>query len=188
MERSSARIMADTMIGERQPLSVLDLGAGPCGHANAMAGTEREVVAVDGSVHAESFAGPGVTFRLADLTKPLNLGRCFDLVLCLEVAEHLPESAAEILCANMHRHTGDSLVLTAAPPGQEGRHHINLKPKAYWIDLLIRLGLLYDLETTRRWQGNWRQREVKAYYWQNLMVFTRPEDSSTRAWSVPVHE
>jgi len=175
MERGSALTMAHTIAHELRPTSVLDLGAGPCTHANALAACGCEVVAVDGSVHAAGFAAPAVQFILADLTRPLHQQRTFDVVLCLEVAEHIPEEAEDILCETMTRHTERWLIATAAPPGQKGRRHVNLKPLALWIAELSALGLRHEREMVARWQAIWRSANVRSYFVDNLMIFSQSE-------------
>lgn len=69
--------------------------------------------------------------QVADLSHPVDLGHRFDLVQCLEVAEHLPGSAADSLVASLARHA-DLILFSAAPPGQGGLHHINEQPYDYW--------------------------------------------------------
>jgi 2-polyprenyl-3-methyl-5-hydroxy-6-metoxy-1,4-benzoquinol methylase len=58
------------------------------------------------------------------LDSPLDLGRAFDLVISLEVAEHLPESAADAFIDSLVRH-GDVILFSAAIPFQGGHRHIN---------------------------------------------------------------
>lgn len=74
---------------------------------------------------------PSDYFYIHDLKQPLRLGRRFDLVVCLEVAEHLPESAAPTLIDSICRH-GDTVMFSAAVPGQGGVCHVNEQPHEYW--------------------------------------------------------
>lgn len=68
----------------------------------------------------------------ADLTEPLYCGGDrFDLVLCLEVGEHLPEESTETLIDTLVSHS-DNIVFSAAVPGQEGVGHINCQPHDFW--------------------------------------------------------
>jgi len=177
MERHSAVCMADIIFRHLQPGTVLDLGCGPAAHANALAEKGCEVTTVDGVQHAARFVRPPARFVLADLCQPLNLRVKFDAVLCLEVAEHLPESAEDILCQTLARHTGNWLVFTAAPPGQKGRFHINLKPMQHWMSKLSTAGLSHQPEMTADWQKLWRGMAVMDYFIDNLMIFSAAKAS-----------
>jgi hypothetical protein len=78
-----------------------------------------------------------------DLTQPLRLDFAdFDLILCLEVAEHLPEDAAWTLCETIsyHKHANSRLVFSAALPGQSGEGHVNCQPPIYWREMLYDAG------------------------------------------------
>lgn len=175
-ETAAGQVMANTLWNLYRPVTVLDVGCGPCIQANALAALGCQVTAVDGASHAADFAEAGVVFLLADLTHPLELGRLFDLVLCLEVAEHLPESSGDGLCATLAHHCAGTLVFTAAPPGQDGHDHINLKPHAYWVDRLVQQGFVYQPQQTSHLQALWKGGAVPAYYAANLMVFSGCRD------------
>lgn len=77
--------------------------------------------------------------RFRDLTQPIDLGRKFDLVESLEVAEHLPAEAAPSFVATLARH-GDIILFSAAPPGQGGEYHVNEQAFEYWRDLFATHG------------------------------------------------
>eukprot|EP00930_Biecheleria_cincta_P006318 TRINITY_DN107307_c0_g1_i1.p1 TRINITY_DN107307_c0_g1~~TRINITY_DN107307_c0_g1_i1.p1 ORF type:complete len:421 (-),score=88.80 TRINITY_DN107307_c0_g1_i1:121-1350(-) len=49
----------------------------------------------------------------------------FDWVLCLEVAEHIPQSHEQHFLRNLGRHAASGLILSWAPPGIEGEGHVN---------------------------------------------------------------
>ena len=85
-----------TLLGTSTPASLLDVG---CGTGTWLrAATELgvdDVLGIDGvMVPEDALHAPRSHIRLLDLYSPFDLGRRFDLVLCLEVAEHLPESSA----------------------------------------------------------------------------------------------
>jgi len=84
-------------------------------------------------------------FRASDLSQPLNLGRRFDLVQSLEVAEHIPEAAALTFVQNLINHSRGIVLFSAAPPGQGGEFHVNEQPYDYWRDKFKSLGFsAYD--------------------------------------------
>jgi SAM-dependent methyltransferase len=68
-----------------------------------------------------------------DLEQPFALGRRFDLVVSLEVAEHLSERAAEGFVGSLVKH-GQAVLFSAAIPGQGGTGHINEQFPAYWVE------------------------------------------------------
>ena len=83
-------------------------------------------------------------FQPADITQPFDLGRQFELVQCLEVAEHVPSHFSDVLIDNLCRH-GRMVLFSAAPPGQGGEDHINERPYVHWRSAFARHGFdLYD--------------------------------------------
>ena len=70
-------------------------------------------------------------FRAADLGSPIDLGRRFDLVQSLEVAEHLSADRAAAFIDTLTAH-GRLVLFSAAVPGQGGEHHVNEQPLEYW--------------------------------------------------------
>src|SRR5580692_2807217 len=109
--------------------SVLDVG---CGRGVWLAQWLRhgatEVLGVDGPyIDAKMLHVPGSSFLARDISQPLSLGRTFDLVQSLEVAEHLAEANAETFIDTLTRH-GSVILFSAAIPGQGGEHHINEQP------------------------------------------------------------
>ena len=144
--RESARTVVARMRGLLEIRSVLDVG---CGRGIWLDEWTRQGVAdvmgLDGDyVPIESMAVPVEKFRAVDLSKPIELGRRYDFVQSLEVAEHLPPDSSETLVATLVRH-GDVILFGAARPGQGGEHHVNERPYWYWRDLFRRHGYgLYD--------------------------------------------
>ncbi|MDB5443128.1 MAG: hypothetical protein JWP86_2646 [Phenylobacterium sp.] len=121
--------------------SVLDVGCGAGAwlraHQEAGVGT---VLGIDGSyLDTALLLIDRAGFRPADITQPLNLGRRYDLVQCLEVAEHVPARAGPGLVDNLVRH-GDHILFSAAVPGQGGKGHINERPLGYWRQLFAARG------------------------------------------------
>lgn len=79
-------------------------------------------------------------FSEADLGVSLQLDEQFDLVQSLEVAEHLPERAADSFVQNLVRHSRGVVLFSAAPPGQGGEFHLNEQPYDYWRAKFSSLG------------------------------------------------
>jgi SAM-dependent methyltransferase len=155
------------------PRSVLDVGCGvgPWIQAWMKLGVS-DAVGVDGPyVSSEQLLMPAQSYVAADLTKPLDLGRRFDLVSCLEVAEHLDAAHAATLVDSLTRH-GDVVLFSAAIPGQPGTHHVNCAWPSHWVELFGVRGLQV-LDVLRG--ALWDDERVGWCYRQNLLLFVSPE-------------
>lgn len=74
-----------------------------------------------------------------DIRKPFDIDKRFDLVLCLEVAEHLEEEYADILVDNLCK-LGDKILFSAAIPYQGGNNHVNEQWQTYWAEKFALMG------------------------------------------------
>lgn len=143
------------------PESYLDLGSG----TGAMVNMARRL-GID-AWGVDVINGPEHWFIQHDLTQPLWLDddyygvqlqrHMFDMVSCVEVAEHLPEEAADTLCDTIarHMHKGSILAFSAAAPGQGGEHHLNLQPAWYWRSKLYERGVSYRKDYTQQLSHLW---------------------------------
>lgn len=112
--------------------SVADFGCGQGAWLSVWRNTGASVMGVDGpSVDAQQLMIDAHEFRTADLGQPIDLGRRFDLVQSLEVAEHLPPESAPGFIETLTTH-GPLVMFSAAVPGQGGEHHINEQRLEYW--------------------------------------------------------
>ena len=92
----------------------------------------------------QCFKLPAHCFIPRDLTQPVFLDCKFDLLLCLEVAEHLPANKAEHLVKTCASHS-NTIFWSAATPGQGGYHHVNEQPHEYWIEKFAAHGYKHRL-------------------------------------------
>jgi SAM-dependent methyltransferase len=149
--------------------SVLDLG---CGQGAWLKVWDEngagDITGIDGP-----YVDPGALlidparFQAGDLTRPIRLEREFDLVQCLEVAEHIPPEASATLVENLVRH-GSLLLFSAATPGQGGEHHINEQSPDFWRDLFKSHGYVLLDFLRPRLAG---LPEVESWYRYNTFLF-----------------
>lgn len=85
-----------------------------------------------------------------DASEKFNLNAKFELVVCLEVIEHIPVADMENLLYNIDTHCGKYLWFSGGIPGQEGVGHINLRPESEWIALIKKLGLKYLPDVSKK--------------------------------------
>jgi SAM-dependent methyltransferase len=57
----------------------------------------------------------------------------WDLVCCIEVAEHLPPDRSRDLVLKLTKLARKHIFFTAAPPGQSGHGHVNCRPMEDWL-------------------------------------------------------
>ena len=127
MSRSSAEVIVPVLLEVAPCDSVLDVGCGVGAWLAAFADRGVSVTGVDRDVpDAMLMIDPRHVLR-HDLSLPLDLGRRFDLVISLEVAEHLPAAAAEVFVDSLVRH-GDMILFSAAIPVSHSRWKSSNRP------------------------------------------------------------
>jgi SAM-dependent methyltransferase len=168
---TSAGIILPSVFNITNPKSVLDVGCGNGSWLKICSDLEvKETFGVDGiQIPDNELLIKADEFLKYDLTKELVLKRKFDMVISLEVAEHLPESAADTFVDNLVRH-GDVILFSAAIPGQGGQHHINEQWPEYWHLKFKKRGFYgYDFLRTNFWNND----DIQWWYQQNILLFAK---------------
>lgn len=153
------------------PASVIDIGCGTGSwlHIWNKHGV-TDICGVDGD-----YVSPGQLriksddFIKADLENGISLSRTFDLVMCLEVAEHIHAENASAFIASLWQ-LGDVILFSAAIPGQGGVNHFNEQYPGYWIKLFQESGFsAYDSLREKIWLNT----DISVCYRQNILFFVR---------------
>lgn len=103
-------------------------------------------------------------------------GKKADIVYCIEVAEHIHETAhatfCDTLCNNLAEGMNKFLIFSAARPGQDGTGHVACRPAKYWAEEFVRRGLTENDIMTSRLGLLWSKiYSPLDYFSDNLMVF-----------------
>lgn len=156
--------------------SVVDVGCGEGWWAYEFTkhGIE-DVVGIDGDYVD---GGPAIPRLPHDLSKPLDgiVVRRFDLAVCLEVAEHLPEKRAASFVSDIVG-IAPTVLFSAAMPRQGGTGHVNCQPPQYWADLFASYG--YGCQDTIR-KKIWDSPDVEPWYKSNILLFSARFDTDDR--------
>ena len=202
--RPSADVIAPILVEHFDPSSVLDVGCGSGAFLDAFREEGvRHTVGVDGPfAPGAAVREHGHEFVTVDLQgSRLNLGRSFDLALCLEVAEHLGAEYGPALVEDLVQH-GTVVAFSAAIPQQSGRGHVNERPQSYWASEFALHGY-YPRDLVRL--QVWNDARVDWWYAQNLLIYTsepspdpvaldlihfrmNPHVMPTRAWEPTARE
>jgi SAM-dependent methyltransferase len=139
-----ARI-ADVIVAELAPTSVFDLGCGPGLLVQALRRRGVEAFGADISEYAIAHVPKDVRefCSVASITEPLD--HSYDLIVCIEVIEHVPRQFADDAVANMARY-GQRVLFSSSPDDFKDPSHTNVRPIEYWIGLFARSGMFRDLE------------------------------------------
>ena len=150
--------------------SVIDVGCASGGWLREFADRGAEILGIDGEYARSSLVIPESAFVAHDLSRPLPTQPSrYKLAVCLEVAEHLPADRGPALVSELAS-LSDSVLFSAAIPGQTGEHHVNLRWQSYWMGLFQAQG--YGAIDCVR-PAVWTNPNVPWWYAQNALLYVR---------------
>ncbi len=134
---------AQTLIERYQPQTVLDVGCAKGFLVEHLRDNGVEAFGIDISPYAISLVREDIRpyCHVASGKDPLS--RKFDLITCIEMAEHMPEAEACAMIAEICAHT-DQIIFSSTPDGLDDPTHINIHPADYWIALFQQQGFFPD--------------------------------------------
>ena len=135
--------LARTLADRYRPKTVLDVGCAKGFLVENLRDLGVEASGVDVSPYAISQIREDIRpfCRVAAGTESID--GTFDLITCIEVAEHMPEAEAKAMIKEICRHT-DQVIFSSSPDDTEEPTHINLHPPEYWIELFQQEGFFPD--------------------------------------------
>ena len=124
----------------------LDIGCGPGGMVQAAEKLGVSSYGIDGDYTLERY-NPN-KFLIHDFTKgPAPLTSKYDIGWSVEFLEHVYEQYQDNYMQDFIK--GKYALITFAPPGKPGHHHVNCKNPEYWIEVFKKYGFEYDEERTK---------------------------------------
>jgi SAM-dependent methyltransferase len=171
--RRSAEAVVPIVLDLVQPRSVIDVGCGLGAWLAVFRGYGIEDVwGLDGPhVDARLLQIPPDRFLPTDLRQPVRLPRCFDLVVSVEVAEHLPPNHATAFIESLTA-LGPVVLFSAAIPHQGGVEHLNEQWPEYWVERFGERGYV-AIDCIR--PRVWRDERVEWWYAQNALLYADRE-------------
>lgn len=174
LNRGLVRYIAE----EIAPKDFVEFGSGECLLANALAAELNlsPSYCLEPFVRAAVRVDRGLSLLNVDATHqptPSVLNHKFDLVLSIEVAEHVARDRHEALFDFLVSRARNSIVFSGARPGQGGHGHIAERPESEWREEFVSRGMLFDSDATLAVRAASDTKNIN--HRRNLQIFRRPE-------------
>lgn len=172
-EKPFSERLAEWVVRRLSPESVLDVGCGPGTYVESF--LSRSVKATGIKID-ERVEGKASLIR----ESLFDCEEVAELVLCLEVAEHIEEQESESIVQKVSSFvkSGGYLIWSSAQPGQGGSGHINCQPKVFWEDLIIKSGMARCPEIEKDLFIFMKSGYHIGWFVQNGMVFRKPPENN----------
>jgi SAM-dependent methyltransferase len=166
--------IAQRIVEEIAPRTVLDAGCAMGFLVEALRRRGVEAYGIDVSEYAirQAHADIAPYCRVASLEQPLE--RDYDLIVCIEVLEHLAPEAGRHVIANLCAHSGEVL-FCSTPFDYREATHLNVQPPEYWAGLFARQGFVRELDLDASFITDWA-----AYFgkssdppWRTIQAYER---------------
>jgi len=149
--------IADQIVSGIQPRRVLDAGCAMGLLVEALRVRGVDAYGVDLSSYAIA--------NVPDPIKPFcthgsiadEFADRYDLIVSIEVIEHMPAREAEQAIANICRHT-DDVLFSSTPLDHREPSHVNVQPPEHWAELFARQGFYRDIDFDASFITAWAAR------------------------------
>jgi len=169
-KETTYKILGETIYKHFKPFRVTDMG---CGNGVLSRGFNCPYIGFEGSDEGvKACLERGISCYKFDLRESLTISDKDDLVVSIEVAEHLEEKYAKVFVKNLTM-CSDNILITAS--NEKGYSHFNCQPQSYWIDLFKERKYSYDKEVTDKLRLELSKKILPAYsyLWKNMMIFKK---------------
>lgn len=169
--------IADHIVKEICPGTVLDAGCGMGFLVEALRDRGIEAYGLDISEYAIAQVREDIRPYCWVASVMEELPCRYDLIVCIEVLEHLDPHEAEQAIANLCAHTED-ILFSSTPFDYKEPTHANVQPPEYWAELFAQHSFFRDVDFDAsfitpwamrlRWQREPMHRLVRQYerkYW-----------------------
>lgn len=170
---SAAKEIVPEVLKLLNPQSVVDVGCGTGGWLKIYKENGvKEILGIDGKwINKKKLLIDIDDFLEYDLLKSLQIKK-FDLVTCLEVAEHLPLKNADQFINDLTK-IGDYILFSAAIPFQGGKNHLNEQWQSWWAELFNKNNFL---PTDYLRKIFWNNKKIEWFYRQNMILYIKKEE------------
>lgn len=146
--------------------SIVDIGCGNGGYTKNFIDNGLMCTGYDGSPLTPEITGGLCSVK--DFSQPVDIGK-FELVLSLEVGEHIPERYEQVFIDNLCKTAKKFICLSWGVVGQGGLGHVNCRNNDYVIAQMAKRGFIFDIDRSEA------LRSVSTFPWfkNTVMVFDK---------------
>jgi SAM-dependent methyltransferase len=134
------------IVSDIKPKSVLDAGCAMGFLVEMLRQRGVEAWGIDISEYAIQNVHPDIRpyCQVSSILDPFPHSR-YDLIVCIEILEHLPPQDAESAITNLCRHS-DDILFSSTPYDYKEATHFNVQPPEYWAENFARQGFFRDVD------------------------------------------
>jgi SAM-dependent methyltransferase len=155
--------IAARIIAEINPRSVLDAGCAMGYLVERLRARGVQAWGIDISPYAiDNVADDAKPYcAVGSVTEPFS--QRYELIVSIEVLEHMQRAESERALANLCAHT-DDILFSSSPDDTDTHTHYNVQPQSYWAALFADAGFArvggYDAGYIADWAGRYRRTPV----------------------------
>ncbi|HET9222616.1 MAG TPA: glycosyltransferase, partial [Roseiflexaceae bacterium] len=151
--------IAERIVDQLQPQTVLDAGCAMGFLVEMLRRRGVEAYGIDVSRYAIEQVHPDVRpyCWVGSVAEPFP--QTYDLIVCIEVLEHVPHDEAERAVANFCRHAR-SVLFSSSPFDYKEPTHFNVQAPEYWAALFARHGFYRDVDYDASFIAPWAARFI----------------------------
>ncbi len=155
--------IADQIVARIAPHTVLDAGCAMGLLVEALRQRGVECYGVDISEYAIARVHPDIRpfCWVGSITDPFP--QRYDLIVCIEILEHMPAAESYKAIANLCQHT-DDILFSSTPFDYKEVTHLNVQPPEHWAEMFAQYGFFRDVDFDASfilpWAVRFRRRKV----------------------------
>lgn len=171
--------IAERMARDIRPRTVLDAGCAMGFLVEGLRDRTVQAFGVDVSDYALSQVREDIKPYCWQGSILDTLPQSYDLIVCIEVLEHLPRAQSEAALVNLCRYT-DDVLFSSSPHDYQEATHFNVQPPEYWAEQFAWQGFIHDVDFDASFITPWATRFRRSH--EPLPRVTR--DYERRFWQV----